>query len=103
MAEAEVKAVAADWADALGHFPQWVVEEACRDYLRENDRKPTIAAIRKLCQHHFAVVEFTRQKAMRGPVAEDVREPISEEEQAVMRDRITKAGEEWLSSRKVAE
>jgi len=67
MSETEARAVAQDWADALLEFPQWAVDESCREWLRAQERKPTIAGIRKLCQQHFAVVEYTRQKAMRGP------------------------------------
>lgn len=67
MSETEARAVAQDWANALTEFPQWAVEEACDEWLRTMDRRPTIAGIRKLCLHHFAVVEFSQRKAMAGP------------------------------------
>ena len=86
MSETEVRAVAEDWAAALGAFPQWAVAEACAEWLRSSNRKPTIADIRKLSQQHFAVVEFTRQKAMRGPKATPKPEhgKITEEQRAQM-------------------
>jgi hypothetical protein len=43
------------------------VQEACASWLATEERKPTIAGIRKLCQQSFGVVEYARQKAMRGP------------------------------------
>ena len=95
--------MAEDWADALMEFPQWAVEEACREYLRTQDRKPTIAAIRQLCRQHFAVVEFTRQKAMRGPQPPEHRPTVSEGERAVMRERIAEACSAWLSKRGTGE
>lgn len=82
MGEAEMRAVASDWLDALAEFPEWAIGEACSEWLRTQDRKPTIAGIRKLCAQHFAVVEYTRQKAMRGPQATEERAPISPEERA---------------------
>jgi len=94
MSEAEARAVANDWADALGEFPQWAVDEACRDWLRNHTRKPTIADIRGLCVHHFAVVDFTRQKAMRGPVESRVREVQSPERRAEIAERLAKMGQE---------
>jgi len=94
--EAEMRAMLSDWADALGEFPQWAIEEACREYLRTQERKPTIAAIRKLCQQHFAVVEFTCQKAMRGPSEAEARSAHSEAHRAEMRDRVASLAEETI-------
>jgi hypothetical protein len=53
--------------DGLSCFPAWVVQEACREWLYTQEKKPTIAGIRKMCQQSFGVVEYARQKAMRGP------------------------------------
>lgn len=93
--EAQMRAMMADWRDALEGFPRWAIAEACSEYLRTQERKPTIAAIVKLCDHHFAVVEYTRQKAMRGPVVSDV--PRSDNGQAQSnRDRVAKIGEDAL-------
>jgi len=100
MSEHEAKAVAEDWADALGEFPQWAVEEACREYLRTQDRKPTIAAIRALCRHHFAVVEYTRQKAMRGPVEREVeRTPLTDEQRKTLVEEAEKFARRFPSKR----
>ena len=93
--EAEMRAALSDWADALSEFPAWVIAEACREYLRTQERKPSIAAIRKLCQQHFAVVEFTRMKAMRGP-QESERPSMSEADRAAMRARMAEAGDELV-------
>ena len=72
-AESEMRAVMMDWHNALAEFPAWAIGEACSEWLKTMDRKPTIAGIRKLAQHHFEVVEFTRQKAMRGVPGADTR------------------------------
>jgi hypothetical protein len=97
MSEHEARAVAQDWADALLEFPQWAVDEACREWLRTQERKPTIAGIRKLCQQHFAIVECTRYKAMRGPIARgepvEPRETVSPERRAKMAAEIAKVSE----------
>jgi len=92
-----MRAVLTDWAQALSEFPQWAIEEACQEYLRTQERKPTIAAIRKMAQQHFAVVEFTRQKAMRGPAGEERRE-FSEEHRAAMTRRMAEAGNQTLAA-----
>jgi len=38
-----------DWLDALGGFPAWALDQAAREWLRDNERKPTIAAIYRRC------------------------------------------------------
>ena len=101
--EAEMRAMLADWRDALAEFPQWAVAEACSEWLRTQERKPTIAAIRKLAQQHFAVVEFTRQKAMRGPQEgrnrkSDIGNRHSEEHCAAMRERMASLGAETVKA-----
>ena len=90
LSEAEMSAVASDWAEALREFPQWAIAEACSEWLRTQERKPTPAAIRRLCQHHFAVVEFTRLKAMRGPTGQQDadRPPVSAKARAEMGRKI---------------
>lgn len=95
--ETEMRAILADWAKALAEFPQWAVTEACDEYLRTQERKPTIAAIRKLCEQHFHVVEFTRQKAMRGPVAESQEEP-RKPMTCAQREAVDKAMRDWLAN-----
>ena len=90
LSEAEMSAVASDWAEALREFPQWAIAEACSEWLRTQERKPTPAAIRRLCQHHFAVVEFTRLKAMRGPTGQQDadRPPVSTEARERMAAKV---------------
>lgn len=39
-----------DWMRSFEEFPLWVVDAACCDYLRVTDKKPSIAALRVLCQ-----------------------------------------------------
>ena len=41
--------VAGDWVRVIGSFPGWTVIEAANHWLEVNDRKPTIAAIKQLC------------------------------------------------------
>lgn len=57
-----MEAVIADWADDLGEFPEWAIAEAFRAFRRTEDRRPTIAAIRALCQPlvEEAAVELER-------------------------------------------
>lgn len=38
-----------DWIEALKEYPQWVIEEVCTTWLRNNNRKPTIFDIIKEC------------------------------------------------------
>lgn len=47
--QAVLKAIIDDWVTALSAFPSWAIGNACLEYLQEHDRKPTIAAIAKLC------------------------------------------------------
>jgi hypothetical protein len=61
------KIVASDWLDSLSIFPAWAVQEACTVWLRTQAKRPTIFGISELCQQSFGVVEYARQKAMRGP------------------------------------
>lgn len=65
-----MRAVAQDWVDALAEYPAWAIGEAASEWLRTQEKKPTIAGIRKLAQQHFAIVDWTRFKAMRGPKRE---------------------------------
>lgn len=67
MTEAETRAIAADWVSSLKDFPAWAIDAAVTEWLRTQERKPTIAGICKLARQHAAIIEFTRQKAMRGP------------------------------------
>jgi len=47
------RAIAQDWAEDLGLFPLWAVEEACRNWRRDKRRyrfKPLPGDIRNLCE-----------------------------------------------------
>jgi hypothetical protein len=43
-------AIADDWAQDLGEFPMWAVEEAARVWRRTKKFKPQICEIRELCE-----------------------------------------------------
>ncbi len=42
-------AVMSDWLDELSEFPAWAIQEACRDWLRNERRKPTLSEILLRC------------------------------------------------------
>ena len=42
-------AVMTDWLDQLAECPAWAIQTACRHWLRQEKRKPTIADIVELC------------------------------------------------------
>jgi hypothetical protein len=51
------QAVAEDWADDLGEYPAWAVEEACRRWRRDPKKyryKPLPGDIRRLCEEVVA-------------------------------------------------
>jgi hypothetical protein len=43
-------AIAEDWADDLGEFPVWAVEEAARQWRRSKKFRPQICEIREACE-----------------------------------------------------
>jgi hypothetical protein len=43
-------AIAQDWAEDLGEFPGWVVEEAARQWRRTKKFKPQICEMREACE-----------------------------------------------------
>lgn len=50
MSEAEEAMMLADWIDSLSDLPQAAIEGAIRHWLRNEDRRATPAAIRRLAQ-----------------------------------------------------
>ena len=42
--------IADDWAEDLGEFPLWAVEEAARSWRRSKKFRPQICEIRELCE-----------------------------------------------------
>ena len=43
-------AVMTDWLDELSEFPAWSIQKACRDWLRDERRRPTLADIVERCE-----------------------------------------------------
>lgn len=54
-----------DWLEDLAEFSPEVVAEACRDWRRWNEKRPTIAGILALCR---SAVERSRLRGSRHPV-----------------------------------
>lgn len=68
------KAVALDWADDLEEFPEWAVEDACRQWRRAESRKPTPADIRQRCHEETAQHRVTLRR-LEALVAHDQHAP----------------------------
>jgi hypothetical protein len=65
--------IAQDWAEDLGEFPAWVVEEAARQWRRAKKFKPQICEIREACER-IAARERMLLKRLRDLVdAEEAR------------------------------
>lgn len=54
--------VAHDWHEALGEFPDWAVQEACRRWIKREEKRPTPAGIRAECQRLCAEQLKTRDR-----------------------------------------
>jgi hypothetical protein len=63
-------AIAQDWAEDLGEFPGWVVEQAARQWRRTKKFKPQICEIREACER-IAVREITLLTRLRHLIDED--------------------------------
>ena len=63
--------VASDWAEDLGEYPQWAVDQAVRVWRRTKKWRPTIVEMRALCDEAVtterAMVERLRQIAATKP------------------------------------
>jgi hypothetical protein len=46
--------IADDWAEDLGEFPLWVIEDAARQWRRTKKFRPQISEIRELCEYIVA-------------------------------------------------
>ena len=66
--------IAEDWADDLGEFPSWVIDEAARWWRRNKVFKPSICEIRRLCAGYIepeakirdrlvAIIENSRRRS----------------------------------------
>lgn len=74
-----------DWMRVFSEFPLLVVDSACVEYLRFNDKKPAIAALRVLCQQVDdlgRLIGRLRVVVEQVPVAADAPEPVTAEERA---------------------
>lgn len=62
--------LAMDWADDLGEFPSWAIDQAARVWRRTRKWRPSIAEIRALCEEacaaERALAERLRAIAMAG-------------------------------------
>ncbi|AWB08863.1 hypothetical protein A6A40_28070 (plasmid) [Azospirillum humicireducens] len=67
--------LAMDWADDLGEFPAWAIDQAARVWRRTRKWRPSIAEIRALCEEacaaERALAERLRAIAMAGERAAD--------------------------------
>lgn len=70
----------ADWYDSLLPYPAWAVQQACRDYVREEVQPPKVAAIVRRVE---ALVAPLRQADWRlGKLQDPARRPPWEREAA---------------------
>lgn len=51
-----------DWAEGLSDFPQTVVHEACRTWLRRETKRPSIADIRQICHDQTRTTRRLRDR-----------------------------------------
>ena len=63
------KAQAKDWLDDLSEFGAELVAEACREWRRERNRRPTIADMRNVC----TAITIRRDAELRPPAERYVR------------------------------
>ncbi|MFK4046995.1 hypothetical protein WDZ11_20670 (plasmid) [Roseomonas mucosa] len=54
--------IADDWAEDLGEFPIWAVEEACRQWRRTRKWRPQICEMVALCREAVSEPETRRQR-----------------------------------------
>jgi hypothetical protein len=88
-----------DWAEALGEYPYWAIERACRwwksganEYRR---RRPLEGDIVARCRVEMQVVraaQITLDAKPREGGQREEREPVSDEARAEMRRRMAEAG-----------
>ncbi|MEI6558940.1 MAG: hypothetical protein WCO00_11085 [Rhodospirillaceae bacterium] len=86
------EAIAADWADDLGDYPAWVVEEACRAWRRDARRyrfRPLPGDIRRLCDEIAAVpLEMRRRLTVLLERSAPPRRPTSLSRADDIRSRV---------------
>ena len=98
-----VRMAAADWLDVLGAFPQGVIDQACREWMREGTgalgespakhRRPAPGEIRALVGKHLAAQHVALPPP--PPEPEPPREVVSPERKAeIMRE--VGVPREWL-------
>jgi len=54
-----------DWVYIIGRYPQWAIQKACERWLDAEQRRPTIAGIRKLCDELVADAQMNLRIARR--------------------------------------
>lgn len=88
------KGLMADWANDLGEFPEWAIEEAFAKWRRANSEKPRIADIRDLCQRAIrkAAHERHRLRAIIR-VAEAPAKPQADRAGGVVRSAVRRMPE----------
>ena len=77
-------AVMADWIEALSEYPNWAVNAACTRWLHGNNRKPTIADVRKECWDdiYFKRLQIDKLKSILKWHERDQREATKERQNA---------------------
>jgi len=64
-------AIAEDWAEDLGEFPAWAIEEAARQWRRSKKFRPQICEIREACER-LTVRERTLLRRLRQLIEADL-------------------------------
>lgn len=71
--------LAMDWADDLGEFPAWAIDQAARSWRRSRKWRPSIAEMRALCEDacasERALADRLRAVTRAVPLGDDARSP----------------------------
>lgn len=93
-----------DWAEALGQFPFWAIERACRwwksDANGDRRKRPLEGDIVGRCKFEMRAVRAAKVH-LDAPIANrqaEDRAPLSEEDKAKMRARMADLGGSVLAS-----
>ena len=78
-----------DWLDELAEFPAWAIQEACRGWLRNEKRKPTLADIIRVCNRatydsKTEVRVLERALEHQGPMPSEVDEDRAAEPNTII-------------------
>ncbi|WP_207540747.1 hypothetical protein [Sabulicella rubraurantiaca] len=85
--------IADDWAEDLGEFPAWAIEEAARHWRRTRRFRPQINEMRELCEAAIHDVrEVERRIASMLRRAQKTRNPMAPKIEAVLRSTFERMG-----------